>query len=63
MTDNTELFMALKDQIVQLKASAEQLAESGGDIPAVARNMSRVLASIKMLELNFVDALDSETDS
>ena len=50
----------LKHQIIHLKAAAEALAASGHDIPAVQRNVSRVLASVKMLELNVVDALEDE---
>ena len=48
----------LKRQILDLKSTAEQLAETGQDIPAVARNVARVLASVKMLELNFVDVTE-----
>ena len=63
MSNNTDQLIALKNQIKQLKTTAEQLAGTGRDIPSVARNMSRVLASIKMLELGFVDPLEMEETS
>jgi hypothetical protein len=50
----------LKGMDVRIKAmrqSAEQLAEMAADFPALYRNTSRILASIKMLELNLSDVL------
>ena len=58
MTENLNVFDQLKDQIKHLKSSAEILAETGKEIPAIARNMVRIKASVKMLELNIVDALE-----
>ena len=58
MTENTNIFDQLKKQIKQLKSSAEILGETGKEIPAVARNIVRIKASVKMLELNIVDALE-----
>ena len=40
------------DKIRELKSTAEELNRMGGDFPALARNSTRILASIKMLELN-----------
>jgi hypothetical protein len=58
MTDNTTVYMELKDQIMHLKSSAENLGKTGKDIPAIARNIVRIMASVKMLELNIVDVLE-----
>jgi len=63
MPNHADPLIDLKRQITELRSAAEQLAETGRDIPAVVRNVSRVLASIKMLELNIVDALETEMDS
>ena len=45
-------------RIKALKKSAEELRAMAGDFPAIYRNTSRVLAGIKMLELNLSDLLD-----
>jgi hypothetical protein len=42
-------------EIETLKRSAERLNAMSDEIPALNRNLARVAASIKMLELNFVD--------
>ncbi len=58
MTEKPTVFEQLKDQIKHLKFSAEILGETGKELPAVARNIVRIKASVKMLELNIVDALE-----
>ena len=63
MPNHADPLMELKSQITDLRSAAERLAETGRDIPAVVRNVSRVLASIKMIELNIVDALETEIGS
>jgi len=63
MSAKSDQWGELKLQIMHLKAAAETLAASGQDIPAVKRNVSRVLASVKMLELNVVDALEDDIDA
>ncbi len=45
----------ISSEIEALKLSAERLKAKSEDLPALNRNLVRVLASIKMLELNFVD--------
>ena len=53
--------MYLKDakyKIGALKKAAEELRQMSDHFPAVYRNTSRILASIKMLELNVSDVLD-----
>ena len=42
-------------EISKLKETAEKLKDMGNDFPAVERNLRRILASIKMLELNVSD--------
>jgi len=48
----------IHEKIQALKAAAEDLAAAGGDIPAVARNTARILASVKMLEMDISDLFD-----
>lgn len=45
----------LDSKIQSMKRTAEELKQLGEDFPALYRNASRVLASIKMLELNVSD--------
>ena len=45
----------LDSKIQSMKKTAEELKQMGEDFPALYRNISRVLASIKMLELNISD--------
>jgi hypothetical protein len=45
----------LREQIMGLKYSAKELQTCGKDIPAITCNIARILASVKMLELNIVD--------
>ena len=40
-----------------IKKAAQELKESCGEIPAVERNTARILASLKMLEINISDLL------
>jgi hypothetical protein len=42
-----------------LRKTAEELKQSTTDFPALARNTARILASIKMLELNLSDVLEA----
>lgn len=58
MTDNDNVYSQLNEQIKQLKSSADILGETWKEIPAVARNIVRIKASVKMLELNIVDVLE-----
>jgi hypothetical protein len=45
----------IDSKIQLMKKTAEELKQMGEDFPALYRNVSRVLASIKMLELNISD--------
>ena len=54
MSDQDEL-KKIADKIAALKKTAEELRDLGEDIPALYRNARRILAGIKMLELNVSD--------
>ena len=45
----------LQQLIGRLRETAEELRRRGKSIPAVDRNASRILASVKMLEINCCD--------
>jgi len=47
----------LDNQIQRLKKAALALIEMGDEFPAVKRNAARVLASIKMMEINVSDVV------
>jgi aspartate/glutamate racemase len=49
------------DKIQALKRTAEELNRMGADFPALARNTTRILASIKMLELNVSDVIELDS--
>ena len=51
----------IDDKIQVLKRTAEELNRMGDDFPALARNSTRILASIKMLELNVSDLVDLDS--
>jgi hypothetical protein len=44
--------------IKRLRHIAEELKEKSGGIQAVDRNVDRILANIKMLELNVSDVME-----
>jgi len=48
----------INTKIRLMKRSAEELSRLGKDFPAVNRNIARILASIKMLEINISDIVD-----
>ena len=45
-------------RIKVIKKAAEELKELSRGIPAVDRNAARILASVKMLEINISDVKD-----
>ena len=45
-------------KIQQMKGYAEELKGLGKEFPALDRNIIRILASLKMLELNISDIID-----
>ncbi len=50
------------EKIQLLKRTAEELNRLGEDFPSLARNTVRILASLKMLEINVSDIADLELD-
>ena len=48
----------IDDKIKTLRMTAEKLQELADNIPAVTSNTKRILAGIKMLEINISDCLD-----
>jgi len=50
----------IEEKIQLMKEAAQELKEMGKNIPAMERNVLRILASIKMLEINISDVLDPE---
>ena len=50
----------LNTKIQLLKKTAEELKQMGANFPAIARNSVRILASVKMLEINVSDLVELE---
>jgi hypothetical protein len=48
----------INTKIQLLKKTAEELNRLGENFPAVARNTIRILASVKMLEINVSDLVE-----
>jgi chaperonin cofactor prefoldin len=49
----------LDSKIKSMKKTAKELNKLADDFPALARNTARILASIKMLELNISDLVET----
>ncbi len=47
----------LDTRIRAIRKASQELKELSREIPAVGRNADRILASVKMLELNITDIL------
>jgi hypothetical protein len=45
-------------KIQLIKKTAEELKQMGGNFPAINRNTVRILASVKMLEINVSDVVE-----
>jgi hypothetical protein len=50
----------IDSKIQMMKKTAEELALAGENFPAIARNIVRISAGIKMLEINISDIVDLE---
>ena len=48
----------MADIIKSLRQDAEKLKEIDGGVPAVQKNADRILASVKMLEINISDVAE-----
>jgi len=57
MTTENEL-KKIDDKIKVLRNTAEELKGLAENIPTITRNTSRLLASVKMMELNISDCID-----
>lgn len=55
---NTNIIGDMDKKIQNLRKLAEDIAEQGKEIESVKRNTKRLLASVKMLELNICDIND-----
>lgn len=53
-----EQIQELDKRIQTIKKATMELQELSGGIQAVYRNADRILASVKMLEINVTDVLD-----
>jgi len=53
----TSDFLKIDEQIKNLKRAALALSDMGNEFPAVKRNAARILASIKMMEINVSDVV------
>ena len=51
----------LSDKIAMMKLNAVELKEMGAFFPALDRNIARIFASLKMLEINISDVADLDT--
>jgi hypothetical protein len=55
--NDRHLLTAINEKIAALRETAGSLEAQTMDFPALQRNLKRISASIKMLELNLSDAL------
>lgn len=62
MTPSQELAV-INEKIVDLKNTAMFLQARTDDFPALHQNLKRILASVKMLELNLTDVLAVDGDA
>jgi len=53
----------MSDIISGMKQSADELKEIGSDFPALDRNLVRIRASLKMLEINISDVIESNSQN
>ena len=59
MDPRTDLY-EIDAKIQLMKKTAEELNRMGSNFPALARNTVRILASVKMLEINVSDLVELE---
>ena len=48
----------MDEKIQAIKEAAQELKEMSGGIQAVDRNVNRILASVKLLEINVSDVIE-----
>jgi hypothetical protein len=49
----------MSEIILRMKQRADELKKIGSDFPALDRNLVRIQASLKMLEINICDAIET----
>ena len=57
MAENYDI-KGMVEKIKALRKNAEELKKISGGIPAVDRNADRILANVKMLEIDISDAAE-----
>jgi hypothetical protein len=62
MADNKIEFEQIYSNIRIIKSAADELKRLSGSFPALNRNTQRILASLKMLEMNISDLVDLDTN-
>jgi hypothetical protein len=50
----------ISGKVMSMKEDAEHIKSLSNDFPAVQRNIQRIMASIKMIEINTVDLIVDE---
>jgi len=50
-------------RIKTIRRAAQDLKKLSGELPAIDRNAERILASVKMLEINITDLVELEVPS
>lgn len=58
MTQWMEDLDEIAEKIAQMRQIATELMSAARDFPALTRNTARILAGIRMLEINLTDALE-----
>jgi len=53
----------INTRIKTIRKATQELKDLSGEIPAIDRNAERILASVKMLEINITDLLDLDSSS
>ena len=56
--EEIEQLRAISIKLSEIKMAAQILKENAGGLPGLECNINRILASIKMLEINFSDILE-----
>ena len=60
--ENANDLRHMHEKIQAMKAAAATLIDIGSDFPAIYCNAARIMASIKMLEINLSDLITTEED-
>ena len=53
---------AMNSKIVAIKKITTELNQMADEFPAIAKNTTRILSSVKMLEINLSDLVDLESE-